>query len=301
MLGTRVDALRVPFLATWLDDGRGEEGFWHRKAFFVMRRPILVATAVVVPLLLLGAPFLRFNPSTPDYRILPPATAAYTANETLNKEFAGEQMTPFDVLVTTDGQALSPENLEALHDFSERLARIEGVRHVSGLFTLVTGVQKEKLLKTLAKPPAEQDPQIQMAVDAFSKGPYFRFSLYTDHAFNDARALAIVDEVRGMPPPPGGSVRVGGASAFLQELKPTLAERAPIMVLAVCAVMFLVLFLVFGSGARGRHGARNRHRRHRRASAPRPGGHAAHGEVELVLARAAAAALEAHGVERPRG
>ena len=246
VLGRNIDAWRVPFIHK-LEDAPRAETFWHRVATEVMKRPVLVAIAVVAPLLLLGAPFLRFDPSMPDYRILPPDTAAYRANEVLDREFAGKQMTPFDVLVTTTGPALTKENLEHLYDLGERLAKIPGVRAVSGLFTLVPGVSKEKLIETLSKPRAEQDPQVQMGIDAFSRQDAFRFGLYTDLVFNDALALDMVKQLRALPAPPGMKITVGGASAFLLELKENLRARAPVMIGIVCAVMFAVLFFVFGS------------------------------------------------------
>ncbi len=245
-LGKNIDALHLPFIRR-LEEAPNADGFWHRMATGVMKRPFIVATAVVVPLLMLGAPFLRFDPSMPDYRILPPDTTAYQANEVLDREFIGKQMTPIDVLVTTTGPALSPENLSALYDLGERFTKLENVRAVSGLFTLVPGVSKEKLIETLSKQKAEQDPQIQMGIDAFSAGDAFRFGLYSDLTFNDAGALKLVEELRMMEEPPGMRITVGGAGAFLYELKANLRARAPLMIGIVCLVMFVVLFLVFGS------------------------------------------------------
>ena len=73
-LGHRVDALalrRRPEKPT-------EEGFWHRVAVVVMRRPVPIATVSIVFLLLLGAPFLRLaagparRSGAPALGLLPP-------------------------------------------------------------------------------------------------------------------------------------------------------------------------------------------------------------------------------------
>ncbi len=68
LLGHRVNALTL-----WRRSVTPpEEGFWHRIATFVMRRPIPVATAVIALLLVLGAPFLDLRLTQPDDRVLPP-------------------------------------------------------------------------------------------------------------------------------------------------------------------------------------------------------------------------------------
>ncbi len=246
ILGERIDAGKLP-LPGWLDTDPHHEGFWHRVAYAVMKRPVLVTLVVVVGLLLLGTPFLRFNPSMPDYRVLPRQSAAYLANETLERDFAGRQMTPIDVLVQTEGPALSEQNLKRLHELSRQMEQIDGVAYVSGLFSLAKGVPEEKLHAALSLPPEKQDKQVQAGIDFFASGDRMRFAVFSEHAFNEAPSLRMLDELRALEAPAGMTLRFGGASAFLVELKHTLVERSPIMVGAVCAVMFIVLFLLFGS------------------------------------------------------
>jgi uncharacterized membrane protein YdfJ with MMPL/SSD domain len=179
--------------------------------------------------------------------VLPRESAAYLANEMLERDFAGKQMTPIDVVVRTEGDPLSRQGLKELHDYSRRLQELDNVAYVSGLFTLAGEVPEDKLHEVLAKPAAEQDKQVQMAIDFFAGERLMRFAVFTEAPFNDAPSLKLLDEIRAIEPPPGASVTVGGATAFLVELKHTLVERSPIMVGAVCAVMFVVLFLLFGS------------------------------------------------------
>ena len=57
-LGHRIDSLRVFKRST---TPKTDEGFWHRTAIFVMRRPIVVGGAAIAVLLFLGAPFLRLD------------------------------------------------------------------------------------------------------------------------------------------------------------------------------------------------------------------------------------------------
>ena len=67
VLGPRVDALSVnrrPLPPVG-------EGFWHRVATIVMRRPIPIATVVILVLVVLGTPFLHVHFGFPDDRVLP--------------------------------------------------------------------------------------------------------------------------------------------------------------------------------------------------------------------------------------
>jgi trehalose monomycolate/heme transporter len=244
ILGTRIDALKVPYART--SPKAAHESFWHTIAFAVMKRPVLVALAVAIPLLLVGTPFLRFNPSFPDYRILPTDHPAFIANDILDREFEGKQMTPIDVLVKTPGRALDRENLEKLAELSARLEKLPHVKQVSGLFTLVEGVPRETLIEKLSVPKDKQDPAVQMGIDAFSNGPYFRFALLLDVTFNEPESVGLVRELRTWEVP-GLEIGIGGPAAFLIDLRDRLVERSPIMIAIVCLVMFVVLFLVFGS------------------------------------------------------
>jgi RND superfamily putative drug exporter len=253
MLGTRIDALRVPFVPAM---GSGDEGFWHRLAHFVMRHPGKIALAVLVPMIAVGTPFLRFTPGFPDYRILPRDEPAYVANEILDREFDGDQMTPIDVVCTVDGDALSRENLERLWQVSEHLVHIADghperspPKVVSGLFTLVPGVTKQQLFDKLSTPRdvlEKTDKTALLGIDAFAHGPHMRFALLLDQQYNLPPSLAVVEAIRALEVP-GVVIKVGGPGAYLIDLKQNLIDRSPWMVGTVMIVMFVVLFLVFGS------------------------------------------------------
>lgn len=243
VLGKRVDALKLPFVRT--KPKAVEETFWHGIAYTVMRRPVATVLAVAIPLIVLGVPFLRFNPSFPDYRILPPGDPAFVANDILDREFAGKQMTPIDVLVKTKGRALDKDNLEKLYQLS-KILEAKPVRQVSGLFTLVPNVDKDVIIDKLSLPREQQDPQIQMAIDAFSHDDLFRFAVFLDVTFNEPASLALVRELRALEVE-GLEISIGGGAPFLLDLVDALTARAPWMILVVCLVMFVVLFLVFGS------------------------------------------------------
>src|SRR5207302_3582453 len=70
------------------------EGFWHRVATGVMRRPVPVATVVIVVLLALGAPFLHVHFGFPDDRVLPASVSSHQVNEQLRQDFEAKEAFP---------------------------------------------------------------------------------------------------------------------------------------------------------------------------------------------------------------
>lgn len=249
LLGHNVDALRVPFLKKSSADAGT---FWLAVSRGVMKRPILVAVGVVVPMLMLAGPFQRFNPSLPDHRILPKGTPARMAMETLNEDFTPHQLSAHDVVVTfNDGDVFAPAvvaaHLDVLADLQAQMAKIPGVVRIDGPLSLVDVVGKERAFAMLALPRAQQDTNLALVLDNISEGHRLRIGAVSTTVFNDAISLAQVKALRSMHVPDGVTVKVGGVSAVLYDLQATIRTRGPMMVAFTCAVMFFVLFLVFGS------------------------------------------------------
>src|SRR5207253_9495223 len=63
------------------------DGFWHRLAGAVMRRPVRSATAVIVVLLVLGAPFLDVRFGYPDDRVLQKGAVTRRSADAIRAEF----------------------------------------------------------------------------------------------------------------------------------------------------------------------------------------------------------------------
>src|SRR5919106_1010251 len=120
LLGHRVNALTL-----WRRSVTPpEEGFWHRVATVVMRRPIPIATVVVALLLVLGAPFLGLRLASPDDRVLPESADVRQVHDVIREEFSSEEAgalsvvvhdvrdadAPWDVLVTGQSASLVDTN-----------------------------------------------------------------------------------------------------------------------------------------------------------------------------------------------
>ena len=186
-----------------------ETGAWARLARSVMRRPVLYAVGVVAVLLVLGLPFLRVTFGGIDARALPAGTASRQVAETLERDFPANATSPIQAVVT-----VGPADPAALPTWVGEVRTVPGV--------------------TSATVVAERDGTAKVDLG------------FTGDAMS-ADARAIVDRVRALPPPPGGTVFVGGDTAVLSDLLGSLGRLLPYMALIVAGATVLLLFLAFGS------------------------------------------------------
>jgi trehalose monomycolate/heme transporter len=185
-----------------------DSGAWARLARSVMRRPVLYAVGVVAVLLALGAPFLHVKFGGIDARALPAATPSRQVSETLERDFPANATSPIRAVVTL------PAGGDGLDAYVGELRTVPGVTAAT-----VTG-------------RADRTAQVDLTYAGDPMGA-------------DARAL--VDRVRAVPAPPGGSVLVGGPTAELSDLLASLGRLLPLMGLIVAGATVLLLFLAFGS------------------------------------------------------
>ena len=118
LLGHRIDSGRIPVLHRPRRPAT-DHGAWARIAHAVMRRPVVVVTAITVGLLAIASPFLGVRWGSVDYRVLPDDAPAYVANETLNTEF-GAELSTANLLVRGADDA-------AVAEFGDRVAAVDGV------------------------------------------------------------------------------------------------------------------------------------------------------------------------------
>ncbi|MGH3413779.1 MAG: MMPL family transporter [Marmoricola sp.] len=137
LLGRRIDGGRLPWRRGRPVVTDSDHGAWARLAHGVMAKPVIVAGATILGLMLLASPFLGVKWGSVDYRVLPPDNPAHRAAVALNTEFGGEQSTASLLLETGDRRAVTA--------YSARVAEVPGVDEVrpvdrSGDATLLQAV-----------------------------------------------------------------------------------------------------------------------------------------------------------------
>jgi RND superfamily putative drug exporter len=230
LLGRRVDSLdlRAAILRRFGRDYHQPEvgeGFWHRLASWVMRRPVPIAAAIIAITLVLGAPFLGVHFGEPDARVLPPSASTRAAADVLTNDFASGESNSFSVVAPHGGGAT------AITSYAETLSRLPEVARVDALTgSFIDG----------AKVAAGDTARFANPTGAWlSVVPASSLQPQSPAGEHLARL------VRSTPAP--WPVLVDGASAQLIDAKAAIFSRVPLALGIVALVTFVTLFLMFGS------------------------------------------------------
>jgi RND superfamily putative drug exporter len=205
------------------------EGFWHRMATTVMKRPVGIATAVILVLLFLGSPFLGIEFGLPDDRVMPASNPARAALDDVRAEFSSNESMPVQVVATGIGDpAARSAEIDA---YAAALSGVGDVVRVDAITGFYVGGAKVA------------DPLPLSARHASDDGTWFNVVFDVEPMSTEATAL--VSAIRDIDAP--FDVEVGGATAELVDAKSSLFGLLPIALLLIALVTFVVLFLMFGS------------------------------------------------------
>jgi RND superfamily putative drug exporter len=226
LLGPRVDKW-----ALWTRHPKEVgEGFWHRMAIFVMRRPVPIAISVVVFLLLLGAPFLHVDLGLPDERVLPPGAETRQVHDALRENFSSEEVNSIRAVATDIGNPF--QRRADITAYTASLSKIDGVDHVESFAgEYKSGVRTRRPTPFAARFVTADDTWFQVIPSV--------------HPFS-TEAEGLVSDIRESHSP-FEQVLVGGSSAQLVDAKDSLFGALPWAIAIICVATFVLLFMMFGS------------------------------------------------------
>ena len=233
LLGDRLDALDVRRLIRRVL-GRPEptpkpveQNFWYRSTKFVMRRAIPVGVAIVVLLLILGAPFLGAKWGFPDDRVLPGSLSAREVGDQMRNDFAVDSARNVTVVVP-DATGVTPQDLGR---YTADLSRVADVSSVSSpVGTYVGGIP--------SGPPS--------AATGLKDGSAFLTVGSNAPLFSDASASQL-DKLRAVSTPAGKPVQLTGVAQINRDSSAGITERLPLVLVVIAAITFVLLFLLTGS------------------------------------------------------
>ncbi len=174
-----------------------------------MRRPVPVATGVVVLLLVLGTPFLGINPGLPSYQSLPESNEARQVADALATDFAGNQSEQFAVVLP--GVDADGDEAGAVADFADEVRSAEGVADVT--------------------------------VESADAGSWM--NVVPSVVPRSAEGVALVKDIRALDAP--FDFGVEGSAAELVDTKAAISDRLPLALAVVGLATVVLLFAVFGS------------------------------------------------------
>jgi RND superfamily putative drug exporter len=209
VLGPRIDALTLP---RWRDPRRLAEPGRISRAFgrLAVRRPIPIATLVVLLLIAIAVPALRVHWSTVDASSLPASTQAYQADALVNRsrDFPPNSGTPFYLAVSAPPTAGS-----SMRALAGRARQLPGIRAVA--------------------PPA------QLGNDAW------RIDLVSSDTPFSASSQAAVRALRALDST--YPLYLGGDAAAFRDERSAISSHLPIAVALLAGATLVILFLFSGS------------------------------------------------------
>jgi putative drug exporter of the RND superfamily len=212
-------------------------GFWHRLAGAVMRRPVRSAVAVIVVLLVLGAPFLGVKFGYPDDRVLPEGAVTRRSADVIRAEFASQEQA--GVGVAAPGLAADDPRLA---EYAAALSKVPGAARVdTALGSFVNG---DVAVPAAAAPPIFARFRPRPAQPAVG-GTWLNVVPSVEPLSAAGERLA--KAVRAVASPSGADILVGGQSAAMVDAKSALGARLPIAGGIIALITLVVLFAMFGS------------------------------------------------------
>jgi RND superfamily putative drug exporter len=224
VLGTRVN-LGTLFHRRAVEPG---EGFWHRMATSVMRRPVVYGTAVVAVLLVLGSPFLHINFGLPDDRVLPASSSSRQVQDTIRHGFGGREAGAVSIVAST--ATAGPSVISA---YASQLSRLAGVGRVDASTGSFAGGNQ-------VAPPNSGSARFGAPG---ASGTWL--SAVPTVEPESSQGESLVKAIRRAPAP--FPIVVGGQSAQLVDSKASLFGRLPLAGAIIALVTFTVLFVMTGS------------------------------------------------------
>ncbi|MGC5051860.1 MMPL family transporter [Micromonospora sp. DT48] len=223
VLGHRVNALAVRRAK------RREGTGWQRIAHAVMRRPLIVATAAVAILLLLGSPILDIRFGDVDDRALPTSSTARQVSDHLRSDFDTRDADAIAVVASGIGDPNTQTT--AIDEYATALSRLDGVARVDALTGSYAGGQQ-------VAPPGPASAR-------FAAPTATRLQVVPDVEPISPEGEELVKRIRAADAP--FSVKLAGPSVALLDGKTLIADRLPLAGALIAAISFLVLMIVFGS------------------------------------------------------
>ena len=232
LLGKRLDSLDVRRLARRAlgrpkPVRRPVEMFWYRWTKAVMRQPIRIGSAIIVLLLVLGAPFLGVKWGIQDDRVLPGSASARQVGDELRTGFAFNSLTNVVVVMPHVAGVTPPE-------FTRYAAELSLVADVSSVSSPVGAFVAGRL----AGPPS--------AATGLKDGSAFLTVGSTAPMYSQASEVQL-ERLHRIATPGGRDVQLTGLAQINRDSSKAVSSRLPLVLAVIAVITFFLLFLLTGS------------------------------------------------------
>jgi RND superfamily putative drug exporter len=203
------------------------ESRWYSWAMAVMKRPKTAVAVTVVPLLVLGLPFLDVKFGYADDRILPASAEARQVGDQIRTEFTQEAGAAIPIVIEHAG-SVDPD---AVNRYAAELSRLNGVLAVSTpAATYSQG--------GAAGPPTGR---------AATRDGTTLLTVSTSTVPFTEQSADVLDRLHEVPAPADTTALFSGPEQSNRDSIESIASRLPVLLALIATVMFVLLFLLTGS------------------------------------------------------
>jgi RND superfamily putative drug exporter len=248
--------LLLPALLSWLGPridagaiGRAPEAtepsrMWRRIGGFSMRHPWLTMLGCLVVLAAFASPVLHMQSAVPDTRMFASDSEVRRVDKTLGDatRFDPGGASIMQVVATAPGDPLAPDQLALLRAYAARIAALPGVTEVR---TPLNDLDPAALSEAEIRAEAAADPLATRVRRTIHEHTVLLVA-GNEHPWRSLAAAGVLDAVRAVPHP-GIGVKVGGATAQMNDLKAVMRTWGVNAAVLVLVWNFLVLLIAFRS------------------------------------------------------
>lgn len=238
LLGKRVHALSV------LRVKNEKPGIWSAFAHFVMKRPVIMSLLALALLIAGLIPVKQMELTVPGVDALPASYDSRIAYDKFQDEFVDKNKSSekeVKLVLETESDVLTKENLEALQHVLEGFKNDEAVQAIDSIFSVAKMEDQETLLYAVSK---ENSP-IQQAADHYIAGSKMTASIFLKTSLSADDAQDWVRDAAAKDYPV--SISFGGTPKFEQEIFDEIFQKAPQGLLLILISTFLILMTAFRS------------------------------------------------------
>jgi RND superfamily putative drug exporter len=243
VIGPAVNRLRIPLFKP-----RSSGGFWAALAKWVMRRPVIVLVPTVAFLVIATTPFFSLRLANGDVDMLPTHIEARQGYDRLVADFPGQNETTFSVVVDyPDGNPLTRDRIADQFTLTRRIAQIPGVNTVYSIYNLDPNLGLYEYTQMYTGDASNLPTQAQQFVSGTVGKHIVLIQARSAAGPSSDEARNILKAIRAEDGITGGKILVGGQTGVDVDVIKFIYDQAPLAVIVVVAVTYLLLFLLTGS------------------------------------------------------
>ncbi|HEY9263494.1 MAG TPA: MMPL family transporter [Mycobacterium sp.] len=204
------------------------ESRWYGWALTVMRRPWFAVAVTLVPLIVVGLPFLDVKFGFPDDRILPTSSPARQVGDQIREDFTQDAGLPVHIVLRHGDGFGGAGEVDA---YAAKLSAVPSVVAAVGPNATFAGGR--------AIGPAGGE-------SATGTDSSFLTVTSTTEPFS-AASDELLDRLHAIPPPAGTTALFTGAAQSNRDGVESISSRLPALLGLIAAVMYILLFMLTGS------------------------------------------------------